>query len=498
MPILKFPLDVPQSMGRFWLSGADPDQARSDGNCRVEGRSIDIEVVSPLTEWMSPANPKIVDGDLVIHGMLAVQPGPVTFLGARTITRAGLLVPSSGDTSEFHGLRAEWCVTGAHIDGLETQFTAVRARFTHLELWARTNVIQLKQRLKPSLQSTMIFTPIEAIEVPFQSFEEDGRLRVTTDGSIGPPGPWGSHINTRDWLELDRLSGWTLEEALARFVRPIQILLTLLAGEDCSVTHLEVKVNDQWCAVYGDAVQSTAPLPENEKLLMDREAMPLEKLAVWCEVANRLAPTPHVVGSSVGSEFATLDAEALALTTTAEGLDRVLYPDSRRFDEGQVAASIKALKASEVPDQVREAIVAALNQYFYEDTYPVRMKRLADSVAEAVPRCVGKTSKWKGEIANLRIGLAHALDQNAGSTDAEIWTMHARVRSLRWAILLRLLLEAGVPAKTLSAAVEASRRFQRDERIWRTRLPKVFPISDDAPAEANSPTEPAHGATTQP
>ncbi len=47
----KFPLKPNQSVGRFWVVGAD-EKAGVDGVCRVDDEVIEVEVASPLTEWM--------------------------------------------------------------------------------------------------------------------------------------------------------------------------------------------------------------------------------------------------------------------------------------------------------------------------------------------------------------------------------------------------------------------------------------------------------------
>ena len=47
----KFPLNPNQSVGRFWVVGAD-EKAGVDGVCRVDDEVIEVEVASPLTEWM--------------------------------------------------------------------------------------------------------------------------------------------------------------------------------------------------------------------------------------------------------------------------------------------------------------------------------------------------------------------------------------------------------------------------------------------------------------
>jgi hypothetical protein len=495
MAMPKFPLDQPHSMGRFWVAGTDPEKDASDGLCRIEDGSIGLEVVTPLTSWMewvgegenAHLRRSNDEEDLVIHGALPIHPRYVTFFGTRTMTRYSNYLPSSSGVPELHGLAADWCIAGAHVEDPEFKFTAVRARFTHFEPWARTQTVMLKQRTKPPLETKIEFTPVQAPEFPFTAFDEDAKLLVSTIGQIGLPGPWGAHVKTYDWLKLEGLSGWTLEEALARFVRPVQVLLTFLAGERCAMTHLEVEVEGNWLAVYGDGITPDAPRPTDERLLLTSKTFPPELLSAWCAVTDKTSPTPHVVAASIGGDFASIEAEALALVTTAEALDRVFFPRSRRFSEEDVVESVTALSTSEVPEDVRDALSAALTLYLYEDTYPMRMGRLGEKVATAVPKCVGKPNKWKSEIVGLRVDLAHGLGQEKGSTDAAIWKMHARVQSLRWALMLRLLLEAGVEPAALTEATEDSGAFRSDERMWRRRLPKVFP----APPATTSTTHEA-------
>ncbi|MEU4396841.1 HEPN domain-containing protein [Kribbella sp. NPDC023855] len=482
MSVLKFPLNAEQSTGVFWLAGTDPSGAVG-GVCRVSGSDIEIEVTSPLTPWMEwdsgeqsvRARRIPEEKDLVLFGQLPVFPGPLTFVGARTVARRATTVPGASAGPELHRLKADWCVASVHLEKADMQFSAVRARFTHLELWARTQDLEMTQRTTRPLQTTVVYSPVDATVTAFSEYGESASMRLTSGATVGMPGPWGTFVKTFDWLELDGLSGWTIAECLTRFIRPVQNLLTLLAGEACEILQIEVKADDRWCAVYGSPVKPMAPQPEDQKLLLDKAELPLEQLASWCGLVGKLSPVPYVVASATAKEFATVETEALALTTTAEGLDRVLYPNARRFTAEDVEATIGELEGTSIPETVRAALVQALKQYFYEDSYPTRMGRLAEYVSAVASTCIGRPNRWKSEITSLRIDLAHALGQRPGSSDEAILLMHARNQSLRWALLIRILLETGVPPEVLSRALEESERYRRDSKRWRRQLPNLFP-----------------------
>lgn len=481
MAAQNFPINPSQSVGRFRTAGTDADKATA-GVCRVLGDLIEIEVSEALTPWVKAdhdansvrVTPVPEGADFVVHGDIPFQPAQLTFLGARTTHRRAVHVPIGG-APELHRIRADWCVAGAHIDGPDTLFTAVRARFAHLELWAQSEGVGLTYIYEPTTEVTLKFVPPTSETVPFTEFDQNATLMLETSGTVSPPDVWGGQIRTKNYLALEGLTGWTLEEVLARFVRPVQTLLTLLAGKQCDVLQFEVKIDDRWCQVYGDSINPDAALPAVDTLLLRREGLSLDVLASWCGLTRRLAPAPQVVAAALAGSFQTVEAEALAMTTTAEGLDRVLYPDSVRFSKTEVAETVSAIETSGAPDRVSKELISALNLYFAEDSYPTRIKRLATDVAKAEPRCVGEITKWKNGIRELRVGLAHALGADDEASDDALWRMVSRVRSLRWALLIRMLQVAGVPDETLGGAVSSAEEFNRDERMWKARLPSVYP-----------------------
>lgn len=246
----------------------------------------------------------------------------------------------------------------------------------------------------------------------------------------------------------------------------------MLAGEQCEILNFEVEVDDEWCPVFNAAIKGQTPQPDSNSMdmLLNRGQLPLETLGTWCGTATQLSPTPHVVAAAIAGTFQTVDAEALALTTTAEGMDRALYPGTRRFTEDDVGNAIGALKESSVPTSVRDAMISALELYFFEDSYPTRMRRIADEVSAAAPDCVGKPAKWKDMVRKLRNSLAHSLTDSEETEEEPLLVMHARARSLRWALQIRMLQAAGVQSSVIAEALETLQRYQRDQRLWRRIL----------------------------
>ncbi len=359
MAIAKFPpVDMAQTVGRFWVAGPVP-ATRSDGFCKVDSSGISIEVAEPLTpgfDTVPVANGVAIrqapePEDLVVHGTIPFAPKELTFFSAWTATRHGTSF-RFGDVqdegTQLHRLLADWCIVGAHVPSPSTTFEAFRIRLTHLELWAGLTGMDTRIKRDKPIQVSMSFEPPGGdITVPFVEFDEDATLRLSTVGTVPGPNVWGGRIRTKNLLAVEGLSGWTLAAMFDRFIYPVQALMTILAGgERCEILDVEVKVGgERWCAVFGDAVKSQAERPTDDRaqMLLTRESLPLETIAAWCRTSALLTPpTPQVISAAMSGAFQTVDAEALALTTTAEGMDATLYPDSRRFSNEDVEAAKRA------------------------------------------------------------------------------------------------------------------------------------------------------------
>jgi hypothetical protein len=145
----------------------------------------------------------------------------------------------------------------------------------------------------------------------------------------------------------------------------------------------------------------------------------------------------------------------------------------RRFSEDEIEASLTALDASEIPGAVADTLASALRQYWHEYSYPKRVRPLAEPVADAVPACIGRLGRWKNEVVEQRIALAHGMGHGRLAAD-QVLRMSTLNRSLLWMLTLRLLLEAGVNPSVLAGATASSERFESDRGQWTLHWPDVF------------------------
>lgn len=126
-----------------------------------------------------------------------------------------------------------------------------------------------------------------------------------------------------------------------------------------------------------------------------------------------------------------------------------------------------------MPDGVRKSFTDALRDWWPEYSYPMRIHALAEPVAAAVPECVGRLNRWKTAVVEQRVSLAHGINSGGNRTDSLV-KMHALNLSIRWMLLVRLLLLTGVTPQLLNAATHASELFGRERDVWQTHWPGVF------------------------
>ncbi|MBM0125360.1 hypothetical protein [Pimelobacter simplex] len=105
-------------------------------------------------------------------------------------------------------------------------------RFSHLELWPVEAAVEQQFQLASAGEGTIGFKAAPTTSTSYEQFGESAQLKAYASGVFGSPTAWGSRIDVRTWLELDGLSGWTVEEILTRFTHPMESLLTLLANEE--------------------------------------------------------------------------------------------------------------------------------------------------------------------------------------------------------------------------------------------------------------------------
>jgi hypothetical protein len=482
MPRNEFPGKTTQSLGQFWLP--HPESHRVSGMLSIDGTDVRLQVSPELTPMFvvedtaaaGNAAVKIADDSdqMVILGSLPVKPLKVTLWDAFTTARnqiGGLFFPGQRAGASRQELEATWCVVGEHFPDPNTRFYGVRPDVTNFAEWARI----------PALSTT--FYPHDRLKLDWHlnlrglSLDSElaggaGYLTLAPSASHRPPDLRGLHVTTTSLLEFELFNGWTLAEIAVRVLHPLADLMTLLSGKPCVIRGLDVWADD-WCSVHGYQVDPTGPETAGE-LLFTRPHVDLSFLSRWLDIHQRTTPVPQILAAVIRNDFPTVEADALSLATAVEALHRTLDPAARRFSVEQIDDSLAAIAASHIPLEVADTLNGALRQYLHEYSYPQRVKALAEPVADAVPACVGRLGRWKKEVVDQRIALAHGIGQN-GLSSHQIRQMNSLNQSLHWMLTLRLLMEAGVDGPALAAATDESERFNNQRRNWRNLWPRIFP-----------------------
>jgi hypothetical protein len=479
LPQGEFPASKPRSLGQFWLPGS-PD-TRISGVLEVDGTSVRLEVSPELTPWYvrtpqagggHAISRAPETGELVILGSLTARPTEVSVWRAVTVSRNAVGLPVAGmGRPSTQGLDALWCIVGGQFADPGSKWFGVRPDVTNLSEWAWLPSVKQSIFLGPGLDRRLRWD----LELPDGLDEElpdgEGYIMLDPAATISPMTIRGIDVTTRSELEIELFHGWTLEDSFERLALPLADLMTLLSGARCAIRSLDVW-SGRWCSVHGQHIDPTGPETAGEMLLRQEQAG-LDVLARWLALHRKTTPVPQILAAATGGEFQTVESEALSLATAVEALHRVLEPKARRFSTDEINMSLAALAESTVPGAVRETLESALSQYWYEYTYPKRVKTLAEPVAAVVPDCIGRIGQWKNAVVNQRISLAHG-KRAGGMGDDEIFKVISLNRSIRWMLVLRLLLLVGIQPEELATAVGGSRRFVNDRDLWRAHWPKIY------------------------
>lgn len=476
----EFPSKTAQSLGKFWLP--DAEDSPVSGMLSVDGTDVHLEVSPEITPMFLIENTgpgraavKLSDepDDMVVLGSIPMKPRKVTLWDAQTTHQTqlgGLFFAGKDAGPSRQGLKATWCVAGQHLPDPDTPLCGVRPDVTNLAEWARlpalATTVYPRDRLKLDWHMNVRNKSLDA-----ELANGAGYLTLAPSARHSPPDLRGLHVTTTSQLEIELFQGWSLPDIAMRVLRPLADLMTLLSGKPCVIRSLDVWA-DTWCSVHGYQIDPAGPETAGE-LLFTRPHVGLEFLPRWFDLHQRTTPVPQILAAVIRNEFPTVEADALSLATAVEALHRTLDPNARRFSVEQIDNSLEAVEASNMPTEVSQSLSTALRQYWHEYSYPQRVKALAEPVAEAVPACIGRLSRWKEQVVNQRIALAHGLGQNGLSAD-QIRRMHALNQSLHWMLTLRLFMEAGIDGSVLAETTEDSERFNNQCQNWRHSWPKVF------------------------
>lgn len=466
--------------GDFSLVGEEEGRA-VPGSCRVKDGVVELTVSRNLTSNMRREGDSIVPADEVtnftVHGHVATSPQKLTIIGMRTVRRhqqiSTLWKPESPTVQE---LRGNWLFAGAHLTSAD-RFTGVRISSTHLAAWSKRGkpVLECKPNEERSALAELgfVFRTPEAQTAPFTAFGERSNLRLSWGAELPLAEPDQGRIHTRSLLELNGLSDWTFDELLTRFINPLEALFTACSEQKCRTTSLEVAVDGSWYHVYGLGVSPAAETTESVFVTLDE--LSLEMISSWCNAQPTIAPAPNVIAAAVAGQFTEVETESLALTTAGERLDRGLYPDERRFTQQEVSASIDGLAGADIPETVKKSFEDALTKWWFESSYPQRIARLGKHASRVAPSLIGRANRWKKMIVDLRHSLAHGLANGTDPFSSEqVLQMASAVRSLRWALVVRLMAVAGMEDGAVRCCLSRSEQFTRDEDFWMEQHPSVY------------------------
>ncbi|MBJ7291120.1 HEPN domain-containing protein [Williamsia sp.] len=484
MAFERFPDPTTESIGQFQRVDAAGDALSPvrTGILRFTDDRVALEVspgFTPLIEWVEQpdgngmvGNPADEPAESVVLGSLAVNPNEVTLWGVSTTHRrsVGFSIPGQ-DAPGNQVMRSDWCLVGDHVADPSTGFSELRVDVTNLHEWAgistTSHTIPRDGKGPRSWTVDLPDSPTVAL------VDQPGELRLVPQATMSPPEFGGFRVSTNTTAVITVDTAVTLPEALHRFGRPIATLMTLLSGAASSVRRFAVRKDDVRVQVLGYQVATGAPESAGD-LLLYRSVLGDDFLPRWLELAQRVNPVPQILAAAWSDEFTTIDTEALTLATVAEMLHRRLYPDATRFSDEQITQATEALRESQVDDAVKDSLIQALQGWWAEESYPQRLKQLAEPVAEAVPSAVGKLNRWKSAVRAQRVAAAHGLGEDQAKQAPDILEVYALTQSLRWVLTFRLLLETGVTPDQLATAAEQNERYQNAVRIWKERLPRIY------------------------
>lgn len=487
----KFPRDINESIGQFQLVESDesPVSDLRTGTLRLEGKTADLEVspeMTPSIHWEQREDGSWVghsseseQADFTVIGTLSHSPSEVSLWRTNTTSRRrlGLAIPGQ-DSPGNQKMRADWCITGAHLADPTVPFSTVYFDIANLHEWSGYSYTseRISVKNKNALPHTWTLDFPETEALPLKNGE--GTLEFSARANAAPRSARGFRVSTNTFVKIDLNYGLSLDDLVAQYGRPLALLMTILAGKESSIRAIELRGPDnRSLAAYGKIVDREAPTSPGQ-LFLTRRDVNVDLVTTWLSTAVALSPVPEILASLWSGAFPFIETRSLTLATTAEALHRLLHPDARRFTTQEIEESISGLADSKMPETVKSSLHDALSSYWMEKSYPQRIEELAGPVAKAVPTCIGKLNRWKRAVSNLRVQLAHGFSDQEPEPQ-KILEAEALSRSLLWMLTFRLLLHSGVTATELRNAAENSERYQLDMRRWNKQWPKIF-ISEDA------------------
>ena len=475
--------------GRFWLQG-DPEDKAIPGTLFLRpGDHPLLELDGALTPFMrETSRQKLPDGtevrtsspipeeeltgqSLTIHGTLDKTGEDVTLPSAFTIGWTMGVGPT------YHRLQAFYALLGAHVDGGDARFTSVRLRIRHLDAWANLPGF----RVAPGSADGSWTLAFEPPDVPPAAMANGARIVLEQVTGVSTPTTRGGQLERHLLLDVTDMPPTTYRDLDRTIAKPLMTLLTLAVGKECPLVEmmLSTGLDNLWLTVHNAALRAPAdeiiPLP---RILLPMAEIGLQGIATWLESSPNLGPLPSVVARASAQDD-PLEAQLLELTSTSEGLHRLLRPGQKRMTRAQAReARAKAVEAvADLDEDVSKAVQDALN-HLTDQSYPRRLLDLAEQVKEAVPGVTGDSREWKMQVSNTRNNLAHKLERGFFEDDVDAQESVVVLLSLKWLLTGLLLLQTGISPVVLGSCIgshQPYRFFLTQARAW---LPAVYTSSE--------------------
>lgn len=466
--------------GQFWL--AENPTVRVQGQLNLRGRWPTVVLAGGLTPTMVELGR---DGDTVrwgpapdfgpqtMHGRLVHPSMRVTLVRARAAGRQTVLFGGI-DRQTFE---AEYAILGSHLDGPQVGFVRARAELHRLAEWVCFPTLEAAG---DDTGKAITVTYTRPAPVSAATTAPAGLLTFSASAPWPDPRAGGVELRPRTWVTLTPTDALTVDQILAQFVTPLSVLLTLLHGDGCPPTRLEVSQDEggeSWLSVVHPALGD--PVGEREvDPLLDLASFGCEAVARWIDHTDDLSPLPDIVAAAITHADRAVENILLELATVAEGFHHRLYPDARQLSDDDVAAGIAALSAPDFPSSVGAVLSNALRQYLWKLSYPKRLRDLVRSASVVIPGVTGSTGRWVNAVVDARNGFAHGAGRRPLATD-EIVRHHVLGESLRWLLTALLIQQAGVDNVTLAEAFHNYRPFVRFLRDARENYPRVYGTTAD-------------------
>jgi hypothetical protein len=350
------PQAILEAGGTFWLTTSPDDVERghlvvaADGRSKVAvtpelypGFQLEIVRVEPNGTTTSHPTPTPERGPQTLHGLLDSRDGesvPVSLIQAHA-------THWRGETQTFEPM---WTLVGAHISN-EAQFRGIRVRL-------------------PGIGST-----------------SSDALSLSSGGTVRM---------AEGWYELNGLPPSSYHELGRTVVRPLCTLLTLTSGVTVRPLAIQVSADaGRWWPVHAGARLVVEGTVQPLQQLIHPSDLTLNVVTIWLDRATTLGPLPGAFASVLEADL-SVEAQALILTTVAEGLHRMLYPDTLRFsvEHGEIVreAAVEAVRRVDENKSTADAVNGLLS-HVYEVSYAKRLQELAGRAEELVPGITGNTAR---------------------------------------------------------------------------------------------------------